>query len=492
MLPPLLARPRGSLRRWLLGASVVAVLAGYGVLLLAYGWLSDLDRREAHRQLEAVLLAELARGGRLEDLSRAHGAVAWVAGEPVPSASQATKAGTSPRSARLAAPRAGPPRNDVNGPWFYQGRSYLFSSTPLGPSRPGVFLHVLHDVSLEMGQQQRNSKLLVAFAGISTLVTAALLRPVLDAGLQPLQALSEGMERIEADLLAQQRLSLGPQPRELRRIARSFNDLLERLAISWDRQRSFVNGVSHELRTPITLVAGYAARLRRRGENLTADQRQQLQLIEEEAARMGRMVGDLLDLARGDAGQLILRRIPFSVHEACLQVIERLRPVAGPRLSLRSPLPLPRSATVPLALGERERFEQCLINLVENALKYSPPGSPVRLGWERRDGWMVVHVSDEGPGVPEADRSRLLERFQRGRNTADIPGSGIGLAVVNTLMQAMGGAVRIAAAAGGGADFQLLLPGATEPEALPPAEAAAVSIRPGAPSDRPASAAPPS
>lgn len=483
MIPSLLARPRGSLRRWLLGASVVAVLAGYGVLLLAYGWLSDLDRREAHRRLEVALLAELARGGRIEELSRAHGAVAWVAGEPLPS------------PAISAAPRSGATLNEVNGPWFYQGRSYLFSSTPLGPSRPGVFLHVLHDVSLEMGQQQRNSKLLVAFAGISTLVTAALLRPVLDAGLQPLQALSDGMERIEADHLAQQRLSLGPQPRELRRIARSFNDLLERLAISWDRQRSFVNGVSHELRTPITLVVGYAARLRRRGANLSPEQLQQLQLIEEEAARMGRMVGDLLDLARGDAGQLSLRRMPFPVHEACLQVIARLRPVAGLRLSLRSLLPSSRPPSVapdlPLALGERERFEQCLVNLVENALKYSPAGSQVQLAWESSEGWIVVHVTDEGPGVPEADRSRLLERFQRGRNTADIPGSGIGLAVVNTLMQAMGGAVRIAEAAGGGADFQLLLPAATEPEPPPPA-AAAISLRPGAPSDRPASAAPPS
>lgn len=460
---------------------MVAVLAGYGVLLLAYGWLSDFDRREAHRRLESVLLAELVRGGRLEDLSRAHGAVAWVAADPL----------------LPAAPRSAAPRNDVNGPWFYQGRSYLFSSTPLGPSRPGVFLHVLHDVSLEMGQQQRNSKLLVAFAGISTLVTAALLRPVLAAGLQPLQALSEGMERIEADLLAQQRLSLGPQPRELQRIARSFNDLLERLAISWDRQRSFVNGVSHELRTPITLVVGYAARLRRRGTNLTADQLQQLQLIEEEAAGMGRMVGDLLDLARGDAGQLSLRRIPFPVPEACLQVIERLRPVAGSRLSLQmtpqTPLPTqpPPSLPLPLAVGERERFEQCLLNLVENALKYSPAGSPVLLGWERSAGWMVVHVIDEGPGVPKADRSRLLERFQRGRNTADIPGSGIGLAVVNTLMQAMGGSVHIAEAAGGGADFQLHLPAATEWEERPQAAAAAPSFRPGVPSDRPPSAATP-
>ena len=171
---------------------------------------------------------------------------------------------------------------------------------------------------------------------------------------------------------------------------------------------------------------------------------------------MGTMVTDLLDIARSDAGQLCLRRLPFLVEEACLQVIERLRPVAGPRLLLDSDAH--RGLEAIQALGDAERFEQCLLNLVENALKYSPPASPVRLSWRLRNTLVVVHVRDQGPGVPEEDRPRLLERFQRGRNTGDIPGSGIGLAVVDTLMQAMGGSVEIADAPGGGADFQLLLP----------------------------------
>ncbi len=472
MLLSLLARPRGSLRRWLLGASVVAVLAGYGVLLLAYGWLADLDRREAHRLIESRLLAELARGGSIQGESAVSGAMAWVATEPQPPGPVAGSAWPFSSFPHRPAGEGG----RVNGPWFHQGRSYLFSTTPLGPARPGAYLHVLHDVSLEMGQQRRNTLLLLAFAGISTLFTAALLRPVLDAGLRPLEALSDGMERMEADFLAQQRLPLDPQPRELQRIARSFNDLLERLAISWDRQRAFVNGVSHELRTPITLVAGYAARLRRRGANLSPQELEQLQLIEEEAARMGRMVSDLLDLARGDAGQLSLRLVPFPVDDACRQVVERLRPVAGGRLSLEAgPEALPRALQ---GLGERERFEQCLLNLVENALKYSPAGSGVRLAWELRQDWVVVHVLDRGPGVPLAERGRLLQRFERGRNTADVPGSGIGLAVVNTLMQAMGGAVLIGDAEGGGADFQLQLRAV---------EASPSPLRPNPPSAPPAS-----
>jgi len=474
LLPSLVARPQVSLRRWILGASVTAVLAGYGVLLLAYSWLADLDRREAHHQLEGRLLAE-AQAGHLTMAEMAPGTVAWVAAGPPATASPRSQPPLPWYSWLPRLPGTGDGK--VNGPWIHRGRSYLFSTTSLGAARPGTYLHVLHDVSLEVRQQRRNTLLLLAFAGISTLVTAALLRPVLDAGLQPLQALSDGMKQMEAESLERKRLPLAPQPQELQRIARSFNDLLERLAISWERQRDFVNGVSHELRTPITLVGGYAARLRRRGTNLDPQQRQQLELIEEEAARMGRMVTDLLDLARGDAGQLSLRLEAFPVEDAFRQLVARLQPVAGGRLALEpSPGNQGDQGRRPLVLAERERLEQCLLNLVENALKYSPAGSPVHLAWERREGGVVLHVKDRGPGVPESERSRLLERFQRGSNTADVPGSGIGLAVVSTLMQAMGGAVQIGEAAGGGADFQLLLREAS-PEPITVEPPASISRR---------------
>jgi hypothetical protein len=287
------------------------------------------------------------------------------------------------------------------------------------------------------------------------------------------------MEQIETETLGHKRLPLAPQPRELQRIAATFNDLLERLAGSWERQRAFVNAVSHELRTPITLVAGYAARLRRRGINLSAAERDQLHLIEEEAARMGRMVTDLLDIARSDAGQLTLRRQRFEVASACRVVIDRLRPMAAGRLDL-APESEQRDHALQ-AVGDPERFEQCLLNLVENAFKYSPATGLVRLAWERCGDAVLVHVLDQGPGVPKEDRERLLERFQRGRSTGDVPGSGIGLAVVDTLMQAMGGRVEIGDAPGGGADFRLLLPAVPDQEIREPARSVARAV-PGAPS----------
>ncbi|MFM7268572.1 MAG: ATP-binding protein, partial [Cyanobium sp.] len=420
-------------------------------------WLADLDRREAHRQISGRLLALAARPATLAVAATAAGVAVWI--EPQRQGSAAAAA--APQDAvvpPLTVVRRHTAGSAVAGPWSYAGHRYLSSAIPLATAGYGGRLLVLQEVSGDLHRQQRNLVLLLAFAGISSLVSAALLRPILDAGLRPLEELSARMERIETESLGSQRLPLGPQPRELQRIAATFNDLLERLSASWERQRPFVNGVSHELRTPITLVAGYAARLRRRGDHLAAAEREALQLIESEAARMADLVSDLLDIARSDAGQLSLRRVPFAVAGLCLQVIERLRPMAGARLTLQVP---ERDDSFALeAVGDPDRFEQCLLNLAENALKYSPPASPVQLAWERRADCMVVHVLDQGPGVPPQERGRLLERFQRGRGTGEVPGSGIGLAVVDTLMQAMGGQVEIGDAPQGGADFRLVLPAA--------------------------------
>jgi two-component system OmpR family sensor kinase len=454
----LLARPQGSLRQWLLGASVIAVLAGYGVLLIAYGWLADLDRKEAHRQVASQLLALVEHEGVLPADPSLSGVNAWVeaSGRSRPLFRAMDRSHQLPPLELVRRQQRNLP---VAGPWRYQGHRYLSSTMPVGPSQNGVSLHLFQDVTLDIRRQQRNSLLLLVFAGISTLVSSALLRPVLKAGLRPLEELSDRLEQIETETLGRNRLPLAPQPRELQRIAGTFNDLLDRLAVSWERQRAFVNAVSHELRTPITLVAGYAARLQRRGLHLSTAEREQLHLIEEEAARMGRMVSDLLDIARRDSGQLTLRRQPFDVGRACLQVVDRLRPVAAGRLTVE-PESAQREHGVH-AVGDPERLEQCLLNLIENALKYSPPTGLVHLAWDRCGDGVVVHVRDQGPGVPAEERARLLKRFQRGRSTGDVPGSGIGLAVVDTLMQAMGGRVEIGDAPGGGADFQLLLPAAS-------------------------------
>ncbi|MGB7563144.1 MAG: HAMP domain-containing sensor histidine kinase, partial [Prochlorococcaceae cyanobacterium] len=222
---------------------------------------------------------------------------------------------------------------------------------------------------------------------------------------------------------------------------------------SWERQRSFVNGVSHELRTPITLIGGYASRLRRSPVPLDGEQQEQIALIEGESKRMAHLVSDLLDLARSDAGKLQLEALPIDPITCLGNVCHRLQRHAGSRLQLG---PMPEGEGL-LALGDAKRLEQCLANLIENALKYAPAPTPITLSLSATSDELTLHVIDQGPGVEKADQPLIFERFKRGRSVGDTAGSGIGLAVVATLMAGMGGTASVADAPGGGADFRLRL-----------------------------------
>jgi len=278
---------------------------------------------------------------------------------------------------------------------------------------------------------------------------------VLDRGLAPLHQLGIRLKRIEFDSLPSERLPLQRQPQELRPIIQAFNDLLDRLAASWSRQNAFVDGVAHELRTPITLINGYAQSLQRHGAVSGAALRQ-LALIQSESQRMARMVTDLLDLARDDADRLALHRERLDPEQLLLETYERLAQFAEGRLRLVAP---GEGEEEELDVwGDPHRMQQCLTNLVENALKYAPSGSPITLEATVSSDAVRLHVRDQGPGVPEPERQRIFERFVRGSTAEGCSGSGLGLSVVRLLMERMGGSVAVAEAPEGGADFQLVLP----------------------------------
>ena len=280
-------------------------------------------------------------------------------------------------------------------------------------------------MSLETEQEEQTSLLLVAMAGVSALFTSALLRLVLYRGLLPLDTFSSTIAGISSRSLDTDRLALRGQPLELHPIADAFNDLLDRLAEAWEHQRTFVNGVSHELRTPITLISGYSRRLLRRATGLSAEQRDQLELVAAEAEAMGRLVNDLLEIARDDAGRLRLECVPLELEALLQQLQLRLQEASGGRLQLQAP-----PADCPLVLADPERLSQCLTNLVENALKYSPPAAAIELAISLDGPELVLHVRDHGPGVPAPDQERIFGRFVRGSSCGDTSGHGIGLAEI--------------------------------------------------------------
>ncbi len=470
--PRLPAEPGFSIRRRLLGLSLLAVLGGYTLLIVSTGVLASQERRASHRATVASVAQEL-RARRLDTRSLdavsdaltrliSPNFLAWVETEQgVPfRASRQIQLFSIPTGIPLVHLQSVRGGADQVAVVRAAGRTYLTSSLDFPVAGRSARIRFMEDISHKLAQQRLLLILLVLAAGVSTLFTGLLLRPVLVRGLAPLHDLGLRMQAIGSDSLDSQRVPLEHQPRELAPIALAFNDLLERLSVAWERQRGFVNGVSHELRMPLSLVRSYASRLRRRSQDLSEQQCEQLTLIEEEADRMGRMVADLLALTRIESNRLLLPFEPFDVAEAIARVDERLQLVCAGRLRI---CPGATQGPRTWALGDADRFEQCLANLIGNALKFAPGFSPIQVRMDASLDRVVVHVIDAGPGVPESERSRIFERFVRGRHASGVPGSGVGLAVVRDLMEAMGGSVTVAASPGGGADFQLRLRGAALP-----------------------------
>jgi two-component system phosphate regulon sensor histidine kinase PhoR len=224
-------------------------------------------------------------------------------------------------------------------------------------------------------------------------------------------------------------------------------------------RRDFVANVSHELRTPLTAVRGYVEALTD-GVAEPEQARRFLATIARHTARMERLVRDLLRLARLDAGQELLERVPCRLDALFTAVETDLVDAIEERgLSVVHEI-APDAAVVE---GDPAKLHDALRNLLENAINYSPEGGRITLHTRRGDGRVLITIADQGPGIPETDLTRVFERFYRvdkarSRGSADPGGTGLGLAIVKHLVELHGGSVEAANAPGGGAVLTITLP----------------------------------
>ena len=410
-----------SLRLWLQSTTLLAVIAGYTLLLGVNRSLNQAQRLEDHRQLVEALRTSASALNQAQQADTAFGLVADLepAGEEQPPL-----------------------------PLKQGGRTWLQSRTLFQTAGDVERTLVLRqDITESLQRQQQFQLLLIASAGSSLLLTALLLRVVLWRGLVlPLQQLNGQVNELKADTLAQSMLEPAEQPRELQPLALAFNDLQRRLADAWQQERSFVDGVAHELRTPISVISGHAQQLQQlAGCNVHG----QVALIAAEAARMGRLLQVLAELARSDSGRLQVVLQTHDPEDLLLMAYERLSSLTADRLQLA----VPASAVLPSIQVDQDRLQQCLAALVDNAMAYGE--GVIQLSAESIDGHVVLHVQDHGPGIPEPEHDKVMQRFQRGTTATGTRGSGLGLALVQQLVALMYGELRIADAAGGGADLQL-------------------------------------
>ena len=318
----------------------------------------------------------------------------------------------------------------------------------------------LHDDAEMLG----NARLVVAVAIPAALLLASLGGWLLaQRSLAPMVDLREATATISANNL-RERVPIANPNDEVGQLATVINGLLDRLERAFAQQRQFMADASHELRTPVTVVQNEASRALSRAGRSATEYEEALSVVRTAARRLRRIVDDLFLLARADAGELPVRREPLYLDELVAECAREVRSLAARRgLELR--IAAPNEVQYD---GDEALLRRLIINLLDNAIKYSSPGGAVDVRLRRGDSDYQLEVQNAGPPIPNELRERIFERFirvdaSRARPDADeadvlASGAGLGLAIARWIATAHGGKLDLVRADESGTVFMLSLP----------------------------------
>jgi signal transduction histidine kinase len=361
--------------------------------------------------------------------------------------------------------------NGLQGTWTDdQGQVWLFSGRPItlpqaAVRRQGWIIFAAPELSRREWFGESLFRPLL-WAGLTGLILSALLAWIVSRSVaRPLQKVADAAHSLAKGDYDQAVPVSGPA--EVRHLAQDFNRMAQQVRASRDAQRDFVANVSHELKTPLTSIQGYSQAIL----DGTADEPEAVQrsahVIHDEADRMGRMVTELLDLARIESGQVVMRQEPVDLRPLLEHIVERFRLRAEEdAIALSTQI-----ADLPPLTGDGDRLGQVFSNLVDNALRHTPEGGKVMVTAKqltpstvrrRRQPWpraVEVAVSDSGGGIPLEDLSRVFERFYQVEKSRRHTGSvGLGLAITREIVEAHGGSIKAESIVGLGTRFTVVLP----------------------------------
>ena len=272
--------------------------------------------------------------------------------------------------------------------------------------------------------------------------------------LQPVDRMTEAARRISAEQLSTRLDTTGTND-ELERLAETLNAMLSRLDAAFCQVRQFSADASHELQTPLTILQG-ELEVALRAPRSPAEYQRVLASALEECERLASLVDGLLLLARADAGVLRMERQPVDLAPLVEEVGAQVRMLADAHaLTLRYGLVEPL-----IIQGDHTHLRRLLLNLLDNSLKYTPPGGRVTLTVQRQDAWAALRVSDTGIGLSPEEQTHILQRFYRAANAQvhEAGGAGLGLCIAHSIAQAHGGYMQVESAPGRGSTFTVFLP----------------------------------
>ena len=265
--------------------------------------------------------------------------------------------------------------------------------------------------------------------------------------LSPLRQMRRTAQKI-TDTDLSQRITVDDSPGDdVAELARTFNDMLDRLSEAFTAQRAFIDDAGHELRTPLTIIRGHLELL----EDDPEQRAQTLHLVMDELDRMNRIVHDLQTLTKASQPGFV-QPAACELEPLLDEILVKASALGDRHWQVRSP----RGS----ALIDRQRITQAMLQLAANAVRHTEPGQPILIGARTAGETLYLWVGDSGPGIPVAERERVAQRFRRG---SDSEGAGLGLALVTAIAQAHGGRLDIEDSELGGAQMCLVLPEVVRP-----------------------------
>jgi two-component system, OmpR family, sensor kinase len=299
---------------------------------------------------------------------------------------------------------------------------------------------------------------LMFILGIGTLVATTLAGLAgwysTNRALTPLEKVTQtALQITRADDLSRRIPYRGPPNDEVGQLIHAFNQTLSRLESLFNTQRRFMADVGHELRTPLTVIKGNVGLIRRMGD---IDE-ESLAGIESEVDRLTRLVGDLLLLAQAESGKLPLDKRIVELDTLLLEALQQIKVLARDKLSLKI-----GEIDQVLVCGDPDRLKQVMVNLLANAINYTPPGGEVIASISKEGNQAKVLISDTGPGIPSEDVPHIFERFYRAEKSRTRPkdgkGFGLGLSIAYWIIRHHEGKIDVDTALGKGTTFCIWLP----------------------------------
>ena len=359
------------------------------------------------------------------------------------------------------------------------GPTFLVYSVPLRV-KDSIYgaVQVIQPVTTTFTALTQVSRYLILGSAISLVLAAIVGAFLARRALAPIDTITNTASTITRTRDLGQRIKIADNASEVGLLAATFNDMLDRIQQLFQAQERLIGDVSHELRTPLTTVQGNVELLKRmaatpipdtnpRAQELNALFSETLGEVQVETERMGKMISDLLLLAQADSGALQLQLEPVEMDTLLLDVYRQTRRLAehykGPN-SLEIRL---GSEDQGLVRGDRNRLRQVLLNLAENAVKYTPTGGTVTMGLEHADGWVKTYVSDTGIGIGEDQQEHIFDRFYRTdrARSREMGGSGLGLSIAQSIVQAHHGKITVSSKLHEGSTFTLWFPELEEHQA---------------------------